>query len=277
MNDPDASIAAALGSRVVSSQPVGGGCIHEARRVTLADGGLVFLKSARGNKAALLAAEARGLGLLEPHIRVPRVLGEGSLGNGSAWLALEWLELGPLRDDADLGQRLAALHAVSATRHGLDHDNFIGATPQDNRPLASWAEFYQERRLRPQIRLAARRGHALPEAMILGLAEKLLAAHEPAPSLLHGDLWSGNTASLPDASSVVFDPAPYFGDPETDLAMLELFGGGLSDAFLTAYGTVSPDRMRRRPLYDLYHAINHLNLFGAGYVRMIRDCLARLD
>ena len=276
MNAIEDSISTSLGSRVLASQPVGGGCIHDARRVELADGRRVFVKSGRGGKSALLAAEARGLGLLAPHIRMPRVIGEGTADNGSVWLAMEWLELGPLSDWKDLGRQLAALHAVKSPRYGLDHDNFIGATSQKNQAAATWCEFYLERRLRPQIELANSRGHQLPETAMLDLAGKFLADHNPAPALLHGDLWSGNAASLPDSTSVVFDPAPYFGDPETDLAMLELFGGRLSDRFFDGYGPVAPDRGRRRPLYDLYHAINHLNLFGSSYASMVRGCMDEL-
>ena len=271
----DESVAATLGSRPVESRPVGGGCIHDARKLVLADGRRIFLKSGRGEAADLLAAEGRGLALLAPHIRVPRVLAENMASDGSCWLALEWLDLCPPGNVAweNLGLQLAALHAVTADRHGLDHGNFIGVTPQSNRMADSWLEFYREQRLRPQIRLARLNGHAFPETDILNSAERLLSTHEPAPALLHGDLWSGNTAALADSSAVVFDPAPYFGDPETDLAMLELFGGPLPDAFLRGYGPTAPERARRRPLYDLYHALNHLNLFGAGYATMVRRCI----
>lgn len=271
MNSLDESIAAALGSRPVESRSVAGGCIHDARCVALADGRRVFLKTASGGTAELLVAEARGLSLLAPHIRVPEVIAAG----GKRWLALEWLDLVPLGNEAwaDLGRQLASLHAVTADRHGLDHDNFIGATPQSNRMAETWLEFYQECRLRPQIRLARSRGHDLPEGEILKATLRILADHDPVPSLLHGDLWSGNTAALADSSAVVFDPAPCFGDPETDLAMLELFGGPLPDTFLRGYGPVSADRERRRPLYDLYHALNHLNLFGSGYASMVRRCI----
>lgn len=273
MNALDESITAALGSQPVESRPVGGGCIHDARKLTLADGRRVFLKSGRAGNADLLVAEARGLALLAPHIRVPRILAEGTSVDHTRWLALEWLDLGGMNAPAwtDLGRQLAALHAVTADHHGLDHDNFIGATPQSNRPSDSWREFYLESRLRPQIQLARSHGHELPEAEILAAAARVLSTHEPAPALLHGDLWSGNTASLGDGTAVVFDPAPYFGDPETDLAMLELFGGLLPVDFLRGYGPTAPDRPRRRPLYDLYHALNHLNLFGTGYASMVRN------
>ena len=275
MNALEFSMADTLGSPPVESTAVGGGCIHDARRVRLADGRRVFLKSARGQSSALLTAESRGLALLAPHIRVPRILAENTAGDGTRWLALEWLEMNPLSSASwtDLGRQLASLHAVTADRHGLDHDNFIGTTPQDNARAAGWLEFYQERRLRPQIRLARSRGHDVPETDILTAAELLLADHEPAPALLHGDLWSGNVASLPDQGAVVFDPAPYFGDPETDLAMLELFGGPLPADFLPGYGPVDASREKRRPLYDLYHALNHLNLFGSGYASMVRRCI----
>lgn len=267
----DESIAAALGSKPVESRPVGGGCIHDARCLVLADGRRLFLKTASGETADPLIAEARGLDLLAPHIRVPRVIA----AEAGRWLALEWLDLASLGNDAwtDLGRQLASLHSVVANRHGLDHDNFIGATPQSNRPADTWLEFYQECRMRPQIRLARSRGHDVPEAEILDAAGRILSGHDPAPALLHGDLWTGNAAALADGTAVVFDPAPYFGDPETDLAMLGLFGGPLPAAFLRVYGPVAPGRALRRPLYDLYHALNHLNLFGSGYASMVRRCM----
>ncbi|WP_193213776.1 fructosamine kinase family protein [Luteolibacter marinus] len=273
MSDLDSVIAASFGSVVTRAQPVGGGNIHDARRLDLADGRVIFAKSAGRAMAPLLEAEARGLELLAPHLRVPRVL-----GRGEGWLALEWLDLHP--PDAagweSLGRQLAALHAVRGDHHGLDHDNFIGSTPQLNRPAESWREFYLERRLRPQVQLAHGQGHRLDEDAILAAAEACLGDHEPAPSLLHGDLWSGNVAALADGSGVIFDPAPYFGDPETDLAMLEMFGGPLPAPFLTSYGALPPDRSRRQPLYNLYHALNHLNLFGASYLPMVGQCVARL-
>ena len=221
----------------------------------------------------MLEAEARGLELLAPHIRVPQVLAQGTMA-GVRWLAMEWLELRPLdaRTWEGFGRALAGLHRVTRPMCGLEHDNFIGATPQENGPLRSWCEFFIERRLKPQLRLA--RKHHLPEREIAAAAERLLADHQPLPSLLHGDLWSGNAAALPDGAGVVFDPARYFGDAETDLAMLQLFSGALPTAFYRGYDWLNgtPDRRRRR-LYDLYHALNHLNLFGTSYASMVRRCL----
>ncbi len=274
----DESIAATLGSKPVHSRVVSGGCIHDARCVVLADGRRIFLKSAAGEAGEMLAAESRGLALLGAHIRVPGIVAENTAADGTRWLALEWLDIAPLGNGAreNLGRQLAVLHSFKAERFGLEHDNFIGATPQANRMADTWLEFYQGWRLGPQIRLARAKGHDLPETDILNSAERLLSDHEPAPALLHGDLWSGNTAALADATAVVFDPAPYFGDPETDLAMLELFGGPLPESFLRGYGNMFPDRERRRPLYDLYHALNHLNLFGSGYAPMVRRCIGAI-
>jgi fructosamine-3-kinase len=270
----DRSIAASLGSAMVASSPVGGGCIHQARRLEFEDGRVVFVKSGAGDAAAMLEAEARGLELLAPHIRVPQILAEGTL-SGVRWLAMEWLDLRSLdsRSWEGLGRALAALHRVTRPLFGLDHDNYIGATPQQNGPLRSWCEFFIERRLKPQLRLAG--GHHFPEREILTAAERLLADHHPAPSLLHGDLWVGNAAALREGSALIFDPAPYFGDAETDLAMLQLFKGALPASFYSGYGWMDrdPDYHRRRRLYDLYHALNHLNLFGSGYADLVRRCL----
>jgi protein-ribulosamine 3-kinase len=270
----DKNIAASLGSAVAGASPVGGGCIHQARRLELADGRVVFVKSGGGEAAAMLEAEAKGLELLAPHIRVPQLLAQGAF-SGVRWLAMEWLDLRPLdpRSWEGLGKALAALHRVTRPLFGLDHDNFIGSTPQENGPLQSWGEFFIERRLKPQLRLA--HSHHLPEREILTTAKRLLANHHPAPSLLHGDLWVGNAAALPDGGTLVFDPAPYFGDAETDIAMLQLFKGGLPATFYSGYGWIDrdPDHHRRRRLYDLYHALNHLNLFGSGYLSLVRQCL----
>lgn len=278
MNALCESITAVLGAEARIMGEVGGGCIHDARQVKLADGRVLFVKSARGAKAGLLAAESRGLDILCPHIRVPRRVGEATTADGTRWLALEWLDLRAMgeRPHGDLGRQLARLHAVTSASYGLDHDNYIGATPQMNRPAGSWSAFYQECRLRPQLAWARGAGHQVPEKGVLAAAAALLKDHQPAPTLLHGDLWSGNMAALADGQAVVFDPAPYFGDAEVDLAMMELFGGPLPRAFHAAYGACAPGRERRRPLYDLYHALNHLNLFGSGYASMVRRCLTAL-
>ena len=166
---------------------------------------------------------------------------------------------------------LAQLHRTTAEAYGWHRDNTIGTTPQDNARTEDWAAFFRDRRIAPQLALAARNGHGgrLQRAgeRLLAAMPLLLAGHAPVASLLHGDLWSGNAARLASGEPVIFDPAVYFGDRETDLAMTELFGG-FPAAFHAAYRAAWPIDAGypvRRTLYNLYHVLNHLNLFGGGY------------
>jgi fructosamine-3-kinase len=234
---------------------------------------------------AVLAAEAEGLEALAAAaaVRVPRVLARGSVGRG-AFLALEWIESRPAGREAErrLGERLAAQHRVTAATFGFATDNFIGRTSQPNGRLAEWAEFFRERRLRPQLALAAQNGFAdLLEragARLLESVDALLAGHRPQASLLHGDLWSGNWLADPQQEPVIFDPAVYYGDREADLAMTRLFGG-FGRAFYEAYEAAAPPSAGsavRAELYNLYHVLNHANLFGGGYARQARASIDRL-
>jgi len=171
-------------------------------------------------------------------------------------------------------------------RFGFAHDNYIGTTPQPNgwpnESRTSWIDFWRERRLGFQLRLAAQNGYG---GQLQTLGEKLLdalpaffAGYTPQPSLLHGDLWSGNHAFLEDGTPVIFDPAPYYGDRECDLAMTELFGGYPAD-FYTAYHAAYPldsGYAVRKDLYNLYHVLNHANLFGEGYARQAEQMMQRL-
>lgn len=232
-----------------------------------------------------LEAEADGLARLARAgaIRVPRVLGMGDSG-GQCWLELERFELREpdARAEARLGEALAALHAVTGPSFGLDRDNAVGASAQPNGPSGDWAEFWRDRRLGYQLSLAARNGYEgrLQERGIrlLESIPALLAGHEPRPSLLHGDLWAGNRGMLPDGTPVVFDPAVYYGDREADLAMTRLFGG-FGPAFYAAYESAWPlpaGAGERRALYQLYHVLNHLNLFGGSYLAQAESLMDRL-
>jgi protein-ribulosamine 3-kinase len=204
-------------------------------------------------------------------VRVPKVFSHGVEG-GQAYLLLEYLDLQGNGDFAALGRMLATLHRKTATRFGWQRDNYIGATPQANGWCDDWAEFWRERRLRPQFERAG---------LKLEFAEKLLENHRPQPSLLHGDLWNGNVGFTPEGP-VIFDPAVYYGDREADLAMTELFGG-FPREFYQAYRQawpLPPGYEKRKHLYNLYHLLNHLNLFGGGYLgqvnatlRLLRDAL----
>jgi protein-ribulosamine 3-kinase len=262
---------------------VSGGSMHRSYRWRCGES-LLFVKVADRGAEAALGAEAAGLAALAraQAVRVPRVLARGAAAS-SAFLALEWIESRPAGRAAEhrLGQRLAAQHRVSAAAFGFASDNFIGPTPQPNGFLPDWTEFFRERRLRPQLALAARNGFAELEragARLLESVAALLAGHRPEASLLHGDLWAGNWLADTEQEPVIFDPAVYYGDREADLAMTRLFGG-FGRAFYQAYQAEAPPPAGhevRAELYNLYHVLNHANLFGGGYARQARASIDRL-
>ncbi len=257
-----------------TARPVAGGCIHSAWRLDGPDGP-VFLKTSPAAADWLLAAEVDGLAALRDagFLRVPAVLGRGADGD-KAWLALEWLELRPATAAAEraLGEGLARQHLVAGPGFGWHRDNAIGATPQPNGLSDDWGRFFAAQRIGFQLERGARQGW--PRRLLeqgQRLRERvpaLLADRRISPALLHGDLWAGNRAADAAGRPVVFDPAVHYGDPECDLAMTRLFGG-FAPAFYAAYDAVIPPaagRALRERLYQLYHVLNHANLFGGGYV-----------
>jgi fructosamine-3-kinase len=269
------ALEAAIGAQVTDTRSVSGGDINQAARVTFGGGETCLLKWKRGVDAGFFEAEAHGLRELAAaeEIRVPRVLAVGERG-GPAFLAIEWIERGSKGPDfaERFGRALAALHHHEADTHGLDRDNYIGAIPQINTPrTASWTTFYREQRVGAQMRFARERGR-LPksrEAALTRLQDRLgewLDDETMRPSLLHGDLWGGNYMVDANGRPVLIDPAVYYGHRETDLAMTELFGG-FPPRFYAAYNEAYPldGYGERRELYQLYHVLNHMNLFGGGY------------
>lgn len=266
---------------------LGGGCINETVKLTGRDGTNWFLKSNTGADTAAFAAEFDGLKALAAagSIRVPAPLIYGS-DEGQAWIALEYLPLVEVRraSQEQLGGRLAELHRHPQSYFGWHRDNTIGATTQLNPRSDDWVAFWREHRLGFQFSLAARGGSRFDgtEELLARLGE-LFAGYQPRPSLLHGDLWSGNVGSLADGSSVVFDPACYFGDREAEFGIVVMFGGFTAD-FFRGYNRVWPldaGFKRRLPLYELYHTLNHFNLFGAGYAdrcqQLMTGLVAELD
>lgn len=256
---------------ISSMENASGGCIHDCYRVTIR-GVRRFLKTNDARFADAFAAEADGLlALGSAGLRTPQPFSTGVAG-GQAYLLLEFLDLKKSGDFAALGRMLATAHRKPGPRFGWQRDNYIGTTPQANGWCDDWSEFWMQRRLRPQLELAKRNGFdiAFPDT-------PLLEKHQPAPSLLHGDLWSGN-AGFTAGGPVVFDPAVYYGDREADLAMTELFGG-LPRDFYRAYEETYPleaGYQRRKHLYNLYHLLNHLNLFGGGYLGQVKSTLRLL-
>jgi fructosamine-3-kinase len=242
-----------------------------------------FVKTNAVSRLPMFEAEAEGLRELGRvnAIRVPSPIAAGAADN-VAFLVLEWLDFAPGGHDAALGSALAQLHRSTAPAYGWHCDNTIGTTPQQNTWTEDWAAFFRHRRIAPQLALATRAdrtGKLLRDGeRLLAAIPLLLADHAPAPSLLHGDLWSGNAARLTSGVPVIFDPAVYFGDREADLAMTELFGG-FGRNFHAAYSEAWPlaaGYPTRRALYNLYHVLNHFNLFGGGYLGQAEAMIGRL-
>lgn len=283
----EAAVAAALGPghAIERAVPASGGCIHDSFVVESGSVRL-FVKTNGAALAAAFAAEADGLAaLIAAGVRAPRPLGHG-VAASHAYLVMEYLELGGPGDWSAMGRALAAMHRAmdgqTGQRFGWRRDNFIGSTPQRNREHENWAAFWVEERLGPQLALASRNGigaRFTPAGeRLVEVLPKLLAGHAPQASLLHGDLWNGNAAFLADGSPVLFDPAVYFGDREADLAMTELFGG-FPRSFYAAYSEAWPlehGYELRRDLYNLYHVLNHANLFGGGYASQAEALIGRL-
>lgn len=262
---------------------VGGGCINSGYAVS---GGqqTYFVKLNQAAQIAMFEAEAAGLDemVAAQTIRVPKPICWGTVDN-SAYLVLEWLDLGRGGSSAwaEMGRQLAAMHrTTSMSGFGWKMNNTIGSTPQVNHWTTDWVEFWTNHRIGFQLKLANRRGGHFPKQdYLLAAIPALLKGHEPQPSLVHGDLWSGNAAIASSGEPTIFDPATYYGDREVDLAMTELFGGFPKD-FYQGYNEVSPvdsGYQQRKVLYNLYHILNHFNLFGGSYEsqanRMIEQLL----
>ena len=253
-------------------QAQGGGSINQA--FTITDGiQSYFVKLNHPSLKVMFEAENEGLHELHnaQAIRVPTAICHGS-NQQHAWLVLETIEFafGNSQSSQWAGQQLAALHKHEHTQFGWHRDNTIGSSPQINTKKQSWSSFWAENRLGYQIKLAVENGY---HGEVISKTEELISLcgdffdHTPAASLLHGDLWSGNLSYDSNGQPVIFDPAVYYGDRETDLAMTELFGG-FSQDFYAAYHEaypIHPGYRVRKKLYNLYHILNHMNLFGGGY------------
>jgi fructosamine-3-kinase len=247
--------------------------------------GASFVKTGAASDLPRLLAEANGLAALRASgaVRVPQVHACGVV-DGRARLEIEFLDLCGLdcASGALLGRQLADLHRHVGERFGWGEDNWIGGSPQLNGWRDEWPRFFAELRLRPQLQWA--QGNGMDRKLVAdgeSLADRLAAFfvdYHPQPSLLHGDLWGGNASALPDGTPVIFDPAVYYGDREADVAMSELFGG-FPGSFYAAYRMawpLDPGYETRKTLYNLYHVLNHFNLFGAGYLGQARRMTGRL-
>lgn len=194
---------------------------------------------------------------------------------------MEYLPLQGAGDEYLLGQAVARMHELTAADglYGFDGDNFIGHSLQRNSKSSDWAGFWWSERLKPQLLMAQKAGFTpVGLSQLRHCCLQLLSGHQPQPSLLHGDLWAGNKAFLPSGEPVLFDPATYYGDRETDLAFTHIFGGFGAD-FYRGYAeqwALPAGAQQRQPLYNLYHMLNHYNLFGAGYASSVESLLVQL-
>lgn len=289
MKDQFQAIAAHIQSvtgsafRISDAQNASGGCINQA--LVLSDGQRrYFVKLNRAELVDMFSAEAEGLEALlaTGAIRVPTPVCWGTDGAGSAYLVLEYIEFGHRDSQQTLGRQLAALHRSTAAQFGWHRDNTIGSTVQINTRDADWVRFWSRQRLGFQLELAARHGHRghlqSRGELLLQQLPAFFTDYRPQPSLLHGDLWGGNWSTDVAGNPVLYDPAVYFGDREADLAMTELFGG-FGTAFYRSYQEVwplDPGYGVRKNLYNLYHVLNHLNLFGGGYASQAQGLVERL-
>jgi fructosamine-3-kinase len=265
-------------SSIRSVRLLGGGCINHAMRLDTAQE-RYFIKWNDDSLPGMFRCEAAGLMLLAEtkSVRVPQVIHTAEkTSEHPAFILLEWLEDNRDADQARLGERLADLHQKSiemqsSPKYGLDHDNYIGSTIQVNQFHADWPTFFSQNRILTQVRLADERGHLLPARArladrCLSKIPSILEGVERSPSLIHGDLWTGNVTGSPDGLALV-DPAVSFSDREAEIAYTLLFGG-FDTRFYSGYNSVwplEPGFTERRDIYNLYHLLNHLNIFGEAY------------
>jgi len=262
--------------------PIGGGCINHGGRLTTGNGDHYFLKwNYDARFPQMFAAEARGLDLLyaSQAIRIPRII-RAVRCEPYQFILMEFIES---RQRAGnywdlLGQRLALLHKNTRDSFGLDHDNYIGSLPQSNTSCVSWIEFFITNRLQTQLKAGVDAERIDPsmvksfERLYARLPEILTV--EP-PSLLHGDLWSGNLIVDDKGEPCLIDPAVYYGHREVDLAMTKLFGGfdeRFYASYQNAFGTF-PGLQERLDIYNLYPLLVHVNLFGQGYLNQVETIL----
>jgi protein-ribulosamine 3-kinase len=264
MSEIDDAISSATGVlfKSQSSSSIGGGCINQASKIHSMDGRTFFLKINQASFLPFFEAEAEALKEIRSTqtIMVPDVITHG-VAKDQAFLVLEYIEEGrsSSMSQSALGKLLAKMHKIEQPFFGWERDNCIGATPQPNPKTNSWSEFYRDHRLAFQFKLAQSKGRAFEGVQkLLESIESFFSDYSPHPSLLHGDLWGGNASCDSSGVPFLYDPASYYGDREADLAFTYMFGG-FSSSF-----------------YNLYHELNHFNLFGGGYASSAQSSIDQL-
>lgn len=268
---------------IAETDRLSGGDINKAYGLTLNTGAHIFMKANSKANADFFTAEAAGLSAIEATgvIKTPEILCTGTDDGedvGYSFLLLKFIKSAKPRTDywETFARDLAALHKADTKifeisgKFGFFQNNFIGARAQNNTPSDSWISFFRDNRLAPQFKDADSYFTAEDRTKITKLLDHLedFLIEPNQPSLLHGDLWSGNVMCGPEGKAMLIDPAAYIGHAEADLAMTELFGG-FPEKFYDAYreaNPLEPGYENRRDLYNLYQLLNHLNLFGSTYL-----------
>lgn len=264
-----------LNSKIVDSQPVGGGCISNALKIKSQNGDIYFLKTNSVADNDMFVKEAHGIKELQKSkaIKVPNVL-----SYDNEYLLIGFITSGKKQKDfsEDFGRKFALLHKFTNETYGFYEDNYIGSNPQPNfaseTEINDWTKFYFNKRIRFQLQLAEKIGNATNElregiSRLENKIEEIVKDNGEKPSLLHGDLWGGNYMVSENGYACLIDPAVYYGNREADLAMTKLFGG-FDSIFYESYNEAFPlpdGYEYRENIYKLYHILNHLNLFGGGY------------
>jgi len=266
-----------------SSRTISGGSINSAYYVLMDSGHEYFLKTNSMKFEDMFAAEYEALHEFQivESLIIPQPYCYGN-SKSECFIIMEYIPLNSCGDSFQFGKNLAKMHAIEAKQYGWSRNNTIGSTPQSNTQHHNWVEFWRQERLIPQFEMLYLQGY---KGQIKVYADQLLEQldsffenHNPAPSLLHGDLWSGNYAFDQNGQGVLFDPALYYGDREADLAMTELFGGFSAD-FYSGYQEEFPladGYKKRKSMYNLYHILNHANLFGSSYLKQADQLLRHL-
>jgi fructosamine-3-kinase len=264
-------------------ESITGGCINQVSKVSDDSGNEWLIKENSPHLLAMFIAEADGLNeiIKSQTVRCPTVICYGETQQ-SAYLVMEYIPLFNGTGNALTGEKLAQMHQYRAKIHGWYRDNTIGTTPQSNLQDTSWVKFWKQQRLIPQLNMALKNGYSPTDydngMRLCECLDVFFSDYQPQPSLLHGDLWGGNQGHDDHGNPVIFDPAVYYGDRETDIAMTELFGGFGAD-FYAAYNESLPldvGYVTRKILYNLYHTLNHYNLFGGGYASQAASMSNRL-
>ena len=267
-------------------EPLSGGCINQSWKVTDTDQRSWFIKTNKPFLEHMFSAEFKGLYEIKSSksIRTPTSYCFGTTAKVS-YLVLEYIPLTSTINAQQAGEQLAQMHqcySTSTKPFGWSSDNTIGSTSQPNKYHQHWDNFYKEERLLFQLKLARDNGYsqkAYDSGLLLSESiHHFFSQYKPKPSLLHGDLWGGNCAADKAGNTVIFDPAIYYGDREADIAMTELFGG-FTNNFYSSYNYHYPlnsDYKTRKTLYNLYHILNHFNLFSGSYASQAESMTEKL-